>query len=249
MAAPDSTTFKTCVRCKQQFPATPYYFHRHPETNDGLHSWCKRCKSEIGGHKFKSWDTPAPDGFRRCSDCKEVKPLNEFHRNKRLPDGYHYACKQCRAKAEGFNYKPPVPEGHRRCAHCKQVFPATTEYFYLRPDTGALNSHCIPCYLERHEEHRKAHPEWTTAGAHARRARKLFNGGAFTGEDVKRQYSAQKGLCWWCGKKVGKKYHADHIIPLAKGGSNDAGNICISCPKCNQRKGAKMPWEFNGRLF
>ena len=34
---------------------------------------------------------------KRCTHCGKVKPLSEFHRNKRSRDGYRPDCKQCRS--------------------------------------------------------------------------------------------------------------------------------------------------------
>lgn len=42
--------------------------------------------------------------LRRCSDCKAVKALTEFHQNKNKWDGRNHVCKQCvrvRSKAYG----------------------------------------------------------------------------------------------------------------------------------------------------
>lgn len=79
-----------------------------------------------------------------------------------------------------------------------------------------------------------------------------FNGVASiyaNAKDVALQVKTQKDLCWWCGKKMNGVYHVDHRVPLIKGGSWGAGNIVISCPKCNLSKNDLLPHEFNGRLL
>lgn len=76
-------------------------------------------------------------------------------------------------------------------------------------------------------------------------ARQKSAEGSYTGDDIKRIYEAQKGRCACCREKVGKKYHVDHISPLASGGSNWPSHLQILCPTCNRRKGAKDPIQFS----
>jgi 5-methylcytosine-specific restriction endonuclease McrA len=82
-----------------------------------------------------------------------------------------------------------------------------------------------------------------------RRARKRAVGGSHTAQDILNIYEMQSGRCAYCRVKLKNKYHVDHIIPLAKGGSNDRQNLQILCgPKCNCAKGAKDPLDFAREL-
>jgi len=90
----------------------------------------------------------------------------------------------------------------------------------------------------------KANPEKRSIYRRNNRAIRLSAEGSHTLEDVQRIYSAQKGKCACCKTKVGKKYHVDHIQPLAKGGNNWPSNLQILCPTCNIRKNALDPVEF-----
>jgi hypothetical protein len=49
--------------------------------------------------------------------------------------------------------------------------------------------------------------------------------------------------CAYC--KAEERYvyttlHIEHIIPVAKGGTDAEDNLCLSCPWCNQSKGSKI---------
>ncbi len=65
--------------------------------------------------------------------------------------------------------------------------------------------------------------------------------------NVQLLYKQQKGLCWWCGEELLGVYHVDHRMPIAKGGTNDLGNLCLACPQCNSEKSDKL--YFKGRLL
>ncbi len=46
------------------------------------------------------------DGLHKCFLCKEIKALNEFHRDKGQPDGYGYRCKICnKSYKKGYHEK------------------------------------------------------------------------------------------------------------------------------------------------
>ncbi len=92
--------------------------------------------------------------------------------------------------------------------------------------------------------------ELARVGVAARRAREAACGGTITPEDIAEATTRQKGRCAECGEKH-RRLEADHIIPLARGGRNDRGNLQMLCRSCNARKGARDPLEWaasRGRL-
>ncbi len=101
------------------------------------------------------------------------------------------------------------------------------------------------------EESRKKSREWNNknpqqvaANARTRRARERGNGGAHTAEDVLDILKMQRERCAICRLKLGTKYHVDHIVPLAAGGSNERRNLQIACIPCNKSKSARDPITF-----
>jgi 5-methylcytosine-specific restriction endonuclease McrA len=87
------------------------------------------------------------------------------------------------------------------------------------------------------------------ANLHKRRARKKSTGGSYTAQQLLDQKKRQRSRCYYCSAKLGRVFHADHIVPLSRGGSSDISNIVITCPTCNMQKGSKLPHEWGRRLL
>lgn len=98
--------------------------------------------------------------------------------------------------------------------------------------------------LERSKRWRGANPERVKAINAKRRARKLGAEGSHTAEQVLRLFEKQCGKCPICHCALAKKFHKDHIVPLALGGSDWIENIQLTCVKCNLQKNAKDPVAF-----
>ena len=93
----------------------------------------------------------------------------------------------------------------------------------------------------------RAHPERvraiSAASAARYRARKYKGGPLPMLQDVLALNESQGGRCFYCAAPL-VTFHLEHKIPLARGGTNDLDNLCLSCPTCNHRKGQKTAEEF-----
>lgn len=72
-----------------------------------------------------------------------------------------------------------------------------------------------------------------------RRARKSKVDGSFTRQEWQHLKDQHINKCLCCGKD-NVKLTPDHVIPLAKNGSNDISNIQPLCLPCNLSKGTKI---------
>lgn len=171
--------------------------------------------------------------MRRCNRCKEFKAPSEFHRSAQGIDGLAASCKECVCAARRNWYKNDPK-------HAKALETAAKQ---LR------NKAAREALEEWRLLHPAVYPDRARRANQRRRAQINDAGGCFTVAQIKALHVLQKGLCWWCQEPLSARYHIDHRIPLSRGGSNDISNLVLSCPHCNLSKGAKMPYEFAGRLL
>jgi 5-methylcytosine-specific restriction endonuclease McrA len=87
-------------------------------------------------------------------------------------------------------------------------------------------------------EYKRTHPEQVLNDRHRRRTRVTQAGGHFTTEQWFELCSAAGFRCLCCRKK--RPLEADHIIPVAKGGTSWIWNIQPLCGECNKKKHDKV---------
>ena len=204
--------------------------------------------------------------MKTCCKCKAEKPKEEFNKHSSKHDGLQSNCKACHSvqKAE-YNAANRESIAARKSelylANRDRIAARSAEHYAANRERIAVkNAEYRQANRERiaayHAEYYLANPEKFAANCRNRRARLRNAPGSHTAADVRSIFENQRGLCANCHAKLFKsgknKFHADHIIPLAKGGSNWPDNIQCLCPTCNLSKNAKDPiaWaQQNGRLI
>lgn len=95
---------------------------------------------------------------KRCSKCKEFKPLKDFNRAASSSGGYRSNCRDCGRKPP--EPKEILPGGYKRCTKCKEVKLATKDFF--TPDNACeygVRSICKACRSAKEQE-KLAAPEY-----------------------------------------------------------------------------------------
>lgn len=233
MAIPDHTTLmKRCTHCGIEKPATTEFFARQKTGKYGFRADCKECH------------------FARQRSYNNERGGKEKRR-----DRSRVKAEEWREFWAEFPNVRERPYATLTCYRCKRKLPSTTAYFH-RDDTNkfGLNRVCKDCIGEYQSEYFKR-PEVISHGIEYRnrtdvkdKQRAIANNrraapGSFTAADIEGIRKAQGNRCYICHKKLGKKYHIDHFIPLKLGGTHDPGNLRLACPKCNFSKNAKHPHD------
>lgn len=180
---------------------------------------------------------------KSCTECKKLRVIenaedvksyraayNEAHRERiNTRQRAYYADNQESEVSKKRTFRIENPEKIKEAA--------------LRHRT----KHADKISLAKKEEYRR-NPAPAICAEQRRRAIKMAAEGSFTAAEVRDLFQKQKGKCAICSKALektgGSKFHADHIQPLSRGGSNWISNIQLACKKCNLSKGAKDPMAF-----
>ena len=59
-------------------------------------------------------------------------------------------------------------------------------------------------------------------------------------EMVKQRDKNRCSYCLSAAQYAYQTFHIDHILPIAKGGTDDIENLCLSCSWCNSSKATKV---------
>lgn len=197
--------------------------------------------------------------LKLCPQCSEKKPATTeyFPRKYSWSDKIKPICRECE-QANRQSHKERVVERERLYRIVNREHYAELYLAYRKEKAAQIaararkyrkvNSEYI---RERERAYRAKNKLRARSYWNRRRARKLNAQGSHTVEDIRRQYEAQSGRCYYCGIQVGNDYHVDHVVPLSRGGSNGPENLVIACAPCNLSKSDRLPheWPQGGRLL
>jgi len=167
---------------------------------------------------------------KKCWKCQFSKHMEQFYVDRSRPDGKQPICKDC------LKSRPIDPEKRKasaekyRIANLEKCREASKLSKRKNPD---LAKKWLQENVDRVISYKSSN-----------RAKRKQAHGKYSGQQVSNLFDLQKGKCVCCQIDLGKKFHRDHIKPLALGGTNDIFSIQLLCQQCNLQKGSKDPIHF-----
>ena len=196
-----------------------------------------------------------------CTKCGKWKHIAEFHKKIHSRDGHRSACKICvntdnKKRADANHEKERERQRVYYLAHVEQkrtyraanVDQQKQNYRrWYQQNREKMREYERNYYRLRPEVAKKANRKWEVANRdkrqaidRRRRARKQHAEGEFTNQEWQALKASYNHTCLCCGQREPEiQLTPDHVIPLAKGGSNAISNIQPLCKSCNSAKGAK----------
>lgn len=254
----ETTLEKRCARCGKTKSRDQFW--KNPRSKDGLDSWCKECHKERGT-AYRRERRKDPDWHAR--DNEAVQRYKKTEKGKRTQERY-YNSEKGQETVKGYRQTPEYKDRrrqyqqteeskeyhrqHEQRPEVKEKRKAYRQKEQVRIERAKYSKQ----YMQKPEV-RKQRRQWERQYARqervkelfrrknqTRRARKIGNGGSYTLEEWNDLLTHYNNTCLCCGIKGEEtelgKLTLDHVIPLAKGGSNSIDNIQPLCLPCNIRK-------------
>lgn len=240
---------KVCRRCNQEWPLDHYCKAR--SNRDGTSYFCRACrtkedkkyKHETG--RQKPFVPTVVDGYKVCTKCKVRKPVADFDKQyKKNCLSSH--CRECKREfARNYQIAKGIISGKRRGPKKEKVKkekPIVVKLgkmcIYPKPDRKASKA-------KWERERKKNDPVYRARARQARYNNNMNRRGA-QGSHTEFEWLAvlakHGGKCIACGDAG--NITRDHIIPIAKGGTNFIENIKPMCLACNVAKSDSMSKGF-----
>ena len=164
---------KRCSHCHSEQPLEAF---RHNQRAPDGRAWaCRTCMSQQARARYiqrkigagapvdADWDRPIDRAReKRCSHCRQVKPLDAFGVDRSRRSGRRSWCRACgRARVDAHRRARGLPELERdvvidhtrekRCSRCREIKPLSA-FHHNRSQTGGRYAYCRDCVSARYQE-------------------------------------------------------------------------------------------------
>ena len=173
---------------------------------------------------------------RRCTSCREVKPIGAFKIDRSRADGHGYVCSGC-ARVSPTN----VPNRIERAAARKQGKAWCRDCADWRPSAAVGKQG-----LCRHHQRAADRRLYADSAAH-RHARKQHSISRHRGVEplpyIAAEYLLEEfdGRCAYC---PGEAETWDHVLAVTRGGATVPHNVVPCCRSCNSSKKDRDVWAW-----
>ena len=173
--------------------------------------------------------------MKKCTRCNQLLPITSFHKDSHSKDGIRTRCKTCVNKVTKKYLDSHLEDNKKRNAeyyanNSERIKQKSKEWIANNPDRKKQSDKTYQ--LANLDKFRDT---W-----HRRRATINANGK----HDISRKewLKLYSSPCIYCGSY--KNIQADHVIPIARGGTHGIGNLVSACSSCNGSKGKRTITEW-----
>lgn len=178
-----------------------------------------------------------------CKKCGECKPRTSFATNKQCVGGRRPTCRVCSRNPETL--RAAKARYHQR--HAKEIIAKVRRWTeenreYARNRQRIYRQSVIAkdpeAFRQKRREQartlRQRDPARARASAVCKEAKRKKAPGKWTGRQWTALLNHYGHQCMRCSSA--EDLTADHVVPIAKGGSNTIDNIQCLCRSCNSKK-------------
>lgn len=168
-----------------------------------------------------------------CNKCLIEQPEENFFFSNRRTGRRFKSCKGCRKKYVEAN-KDSVNASKRRWeSRNKEKFDAARRRWAQRNKARVR---------QNTRRYRRRNKLWARECCRRRQVVRKGAGGCHSILDWQLIMHLQDGCCAYCGEE--RTLTRDHVVPITRGGTDDAENIVGACRSCNAKKNNRTPAEF-----
>lgn len=141
-------------------------------------------------------------------------------------------------------------ENIKKCKDCGNEYPENRDHFgqYKNKRGGVTKigyrNSCRKCMAKNTAKHSAENPELVRNRLDRRQGLEDNASGYYSELDIRKIRRELNDLCRFCNSPLKGIGEIEHLTPLSRGGTNNKGNLTLSCINCNREKTNKTLEEY-----